>query len=409
MSITDRLRRNPRVAFDAALAVLLGLFSGLGVAAESVDPGERSPDALAYAMVAAGAVALVWRRRAPVAVLAFLTALMSAFWLSGYGALLALLGLPALYAVAAYESDRRRAWAAIGLCSTVLMVTAAMTVFDKPGGFDILTAVSMAAFLAGAVTAGVVMANRERIFVDSERRAAAAEADRVAEAARAVAAERARIAREMHDVVAHGMSIIAVQAAAGREIVQANPDKAAEVFARIEEVGRESLGELRRMLGVLREGDVDDASLSPQPGLGDIADAVADANAAAVTTELVIVGMRRDLPAGIELAAYRIVQEALTNVIKHAGGSASATVRVAYEADALVVEVTDDGRGAVAAMFAPGAGHGLIGMRERVAIYGGELTAGPRPGGGYRVRACLPVSAHSATDPPLAAPAESRP
>ena len=215
----------------------------------------------------------------------------------------------------------------------------------------------MVAFLGAAIAAGVLIRNRERIFVDTERRAAEAEADRLAEAERAVASERSRIAREMHDVVAHSMSVISVQAAAGREIVHANPDKAAEVFARIESVGRESLAELRRMLGVLRDTGDGGASLSPQPGIADIAAAV-DA----------VVGERRRhrvwwstgpasaLAPGIELAAYRIVQEALTNVRKHAGRTASAAVRIAYETDALVVEVTDDGRGAATSLSGTGCG-----------------------------------------------------
>ena len=156
----------------------------------------------------------------------------------------------------------------------------------------------MIAFLAAAIAAGVIIRNRERIFVDTERRAAAAEADRLAEAERAVASERSRIAREMHDVVAHSMSVIAVQAAAGREIVHANPDKAAEVFATIEAVGRESLAELRRMLGVLRDTGDDGASLSPQPGIADIAAAVAQSSASGVATELVIEGGSGRSPRG---------------------------------------------------------------------------------------------------------------
>jgi signal transduction histidine kinase len=195
----------------------------------------------------------------------------------------------------------------------------------------------------------------------------------------------------MHDVVAHGMSVIAVQAAAGREIVHSNPDKAAEVFGRIEAVGRESLTELRRMLGVLRGSGDAEASLAPQPGIADIETAVAHSSTAGVPTELLVDGRRRPLSPGIELAAYRIVQEALTNVRKHAGRAASATVRISYEPRSLTVEVTDDGRGAVSSLSTAGSGHGLIGMRERVEIYGGSLTSGPRPGGGYSVRAVLPV------------------
>ncbi len=195
----------------------------------------------------------------------------------------------------------------------------------------------------------------------------------------------------MHDVVAHGMSVVAVQAAAGQEIVHTNPDKAAEVFARIEAVGRESLTELRRMLGVLRETGDDEASLAPQPGITEIAAAVDESSASGVVTRLVIDGPQRPLAPGIELTAFRIVQEALTNVRKHAGRSASATVRLSYEPNVLVVDVTDDGRGAVTSLSGLGTGNGLVGMRERVEIYDGEFTSGPRPGGGYTVRATLPI------------------
>jgi signal transduction histidine kinase len=151
------------------------------------------------------------------------------------------------------------------------------------------------------------------------------------------------------------------------------------------------------MWGVLRDGGGEPASLAPQPGLAEIATAVAEADASGVATELTVEGTPHALPPGVELAAYRIVQEALTNVLKHAGSSATAQVRIVHEPDGLVVEVLDDGRGAVTSLFGAGAGHGLIGMRERVAIYGGELTAGPRPGGGYRVRATLPVNAAGRT------------
>jgi signal transduction histidine kinase len=262
----------------------------------------------------------------------------------------------------------------------------------------------MLAFLGAAVAGGVLIRNRERIFVDTERRAAAAEADRLAEAERAVASERSRIAREMHDVVAHSMSVIAVQAAAGREIAHANPDKAAEVFGRIEAVGRESLAELRRMLGVLRDTDDDQASLAPQPGIADIDAAVAHSVASGVATDLVVNGDRRPLAPGVELAVYRIVQEALTNVRKHAGPSASVTVRISYELSAVVVDVIDDGRGAATSLSGSGSGQGLIGMRERVEIYGGAFSSGPRSGGGYAVHAVLPVVNVDAANLPTAEP-----
>jgi signal transduction histidine kinase len=392
MSFLRRWARDPKVVLDVVLAAVVAVLSIADIAASSADETtDRPADALAYALVVIGSASLIWRRRAPVAMLAVVTAVLVTIYVRDYGAFLSVLGLPALYAVAAHEENRRRAWVAMIGCSVVLLLAASTSVLDSDEGFNYFASVSMIAFLAGAIAAGVIIRNRERIFVDTERRAAAAEADRLAEAERAVAEERSRIAREMHDVVAHSMSVIAVQAAAGREIVHANPDKAAEVFERIEGVGRESLAELRRMLGVLRGTDEQNASLKPQPGLADVATAVADSTASGVLTELVIDGQQRPLPPGIELAAYRIVQEGLTNVRKHAGRSATATVRISYRPRELAVDVTDDGRGAATSLANAGSGQGLIGMRERVEIYGGEITSGPRPGGGFTVHAVLPI------------------
>jgi signal transduction histidine kinase len=161
------------------------------------------------------------------------------------------------------------------------------------------------------------------------------------------------------------------------------------------------------MLGVLRDADDGGASLSPQPGIADIAAAVEQSSASGVATSLVVDGQRRELPPGIELAAYRIVQEALTNVRKHAGRTVAATVHIRFEPSALVVEVTDDGRGAATSLAGSGSGHGLIGMRERVEIYGGELSSGPRHGGGYAVRAVLPIV--NGDIAPSAATLEQRP
>ena len=396
MSATRRWRRDARVVVDVIVAAVIAVFSVVDVASTSAEalPGNRPADGLAYALVIAGSVSMVWRRRAPMAMLAIVTAVIGTVWLRGHGPSLTVLGLPALYAVAAHAERRRQAWWALGVSCGALLLAASVSMLDHREGFAYFSALSMIAFLAGAIAAGLVIRNRERIFVDTERRAAAAEADRLAEAERAVVRERSRIAREMHDVVAHGMSVIAVQAAAGREIVHADPDRAAEVFARIEAVGRESLTELRRMLGALRDTSDGDASLSPQPGITDITAAVSESSAVGVATELIVDGPRRGLAPGIELAAFRIVQEALTNVRKHGGASASATVRISYETHALVIEVTDDGRGASASTSAvrTGTGLGLIGMRERVEIYGGELTAGPRRGGGYTARATLPIA-----------------
>ena len=393
MSAIRRWVADPRVLLDLVVAAVVGVLAVVDVASSSAErmPGQRPADGLAYALVVAAAVSLVRRRQTPIVVLAIVTAVLATFWLRDNGAFLTALGLPTLYAVAAHEQHRRRAWWALGAACAAWFLAASVSVLDRPEGFAYFTALSVAAFLAAGIAAGVVIRNRDRIFVDTERRAAQAEADRAGEAARAVVRERRRIAREMHDVVAHSMSVVAVQAAAGREIVHADPDKAAEVFARIETIGRESLTELRRMLGVLRDRDDADPSFAPQPRISDVAAAVEQSTASGVATELVVEGRQRPVAPGIELAAYRIVQEALTNVRKHAGTSASAVVRIFYDIHDLVVEVTDDGRGAATSLSGAGTGHGLIGMRERVEIYGGSFSSGPRRGGGYAVRATLPI------------------
>ena len=409
MNAFRRWVSDPRVVVDLVIALVVAVLAAADIAASSTnDPAARPADALAYTLVVVGSASLVWRRRAPVAVLAVVTAVLVTIYLRDYGAYLSVLGLPALYAVAAHEDHRRRAWAAMVAGGVVLLVAASVSLLDTEDGFAYFSALSMTAFRCAAIAAGVLMRNRERIFVDTERRAAEAERDRLVEAERAVVRERSRIAREMHDVVAHSMSVISVQAAAGREIVHVNPDKAAEVFARIEGVSRESLAELRRMLGVLRESGDGGATLTPQPGVADIAGAVDQSCASGVAADLVVDGPRRALAPGIELAAYRIVQEALTNVRKHAGRSATASVHLSYGPDSLTVEVTDDGRGAATSLSPTGAGHGLIGMRERVEIYGGELTSGPRPGGGFGLRAVLPiVDAESAAGTPTVGPRAS--
>jgi signal transduction histidine kinase len=399
MSAPGRWRSDPRVLLDLFVVAVVAVLAIADLA--SVDAGrqdaQRPADALAYALVVCGAAALYWRRRVPVAVLGFVVAVLVVVYLRDYGAFLSVLGLPALYAVAAHEEQRATAWWALVAGCVVIVIAACLGPLDRADGFAYLNLLSVVAFLAAAIGAGVVIRNRERIFVDTERRAAEAEAQRVADAVRLVALERSRIAREMHDVVAHSISVIAVQAAAGREIVRANPDRAADVFERIETVGREALAELRRMLGVLRDASDAQSSLAPQPGIEDVATLVDQSSAAGLTTDLHVEGSRRPLAPGVELAAFRIVQEALTNALKHAGTAASATVRIAFGDTSLDIEVTDDGRGAATALSRTGSGLGLLGIRERVEIYGGALTSGPRPGGGYSVRAVLPIVGDTAT------------
>jgi signal transduction histidine kinase len=204
----------------------------------------------------------------------------------------------------------------------------------------------------------------------------------------AVEEERARIARELHDVIAHSLSVMIVQAGAGEQVAKRSPERVVEPLRSIQETGRQALSEMSRLLGMLREGG-EELGLAPQPGVGDLEALVEQTREAGLGVELVVEGARRSLPPGLDLSAYRIVQEALTNARKHAG-DARAEVRLCYRADTLEIEVLDDGPGSGNGV---GGGHGLIGMRERVAVFGGSLETGPRPGGGFAVRAVLPLEA----------------
>ena len=253
---------------------------------------------------------------------------------------------------------------------------------------------------------------------DSGARLRQAQAEHEAATRRALARERARLASELHDVVTHNVSVMVVQAGAARRVLSADPAEAIKALRAVESSGRTAMTELRHLLGLLSpppgtddaggpagqpavlvdagSGPGGAADLAPQPGLDELREMVGRVVAAGLPVELRIAGTPRDLPAGLGLAVYRVVQEALTNVIKHAG-KPQAEVRLTYEPAALVVEVADDGRPIPAAGPAPdagvprGAGMGLLGLRERVALYGGELAAAPRPGGGWLVQARIPV------------------
>ena len=219
-----------------------------------------------------------------------------------------------------------------------------------------------------------------------DRRADIAERERELAAREAVVDERARIARELHDAIAHNVSMMVVQAGAERRVLDESQGSTREVLETVEEIGRNALTEMRRLVGMLRTDE--DDPLAPQPGLRDLATLVGQVREAGLPVELQIEGEPRALPIGLELSAYRIVQEALTNALKHAG-DARASVVVRYRDDSLELEVLDDGAGGAAAVAS--GGHGLVGMRERVALYGGRFEAGLRPTGGFTVRVLLPI------------------
>ncbi|MDX6556814.1 MAG: hypothetical protein QOD86_3009 [Miltoncostaeaceae bacterium] len=238
-----------------------------------------------------------------------------------------------------------------------------------------------------AVVSGIAITQGSLRARELEERARLVDAQREEQARTAVADERARIAREMHDVVAHSVSVMVVQAGAAEAMLDVDPERARAPIAAVQETGREALGELRRVLGALRDG-TERPDLAPRAGLAGLPALVDQVREAGLPVELEVEGEARPVPAGIELSAYRIVQEGLTNALKHAG-PARARVRVRYGEDDLRVEVEDDGPGAPAPVN--GAGHGLVGMRERVGLYGGDLEAGPRPEGGFALRARLPL------------------
>ena len=236
--------------------------------------------------------------------------------------------------------------------------------------------------------AGFALRDRGVRAVAAEERATRLEQQREVDALRAVVEERTRIARELHDIVGHSLSVMTVQTSGVRRLLRPDQEKEREALLAVEHAGREALAEMRQVVGALRDpGEA--PALAPQPGLSRIDKLVAQARDSGLPVDLEIEGAPIPLPPGVDLTAYRVVQEGLTNAIKHAAAR-KAEVRIRYEPDHVEIEVSDDGRGA--AVISNGGGHGLVGMRERVSIYGGELDARPRPGGGFRLRARLPVS-----------------
>jgi signal transduction histidine kinase len=301
----------------------------------------------------------------------------------------------ALYSYCAYGGRRApRLGPAVGIAGAA--VIAARWLVETPaadrGGTDaLLGALLLLGFLVAVVVAawsfGLFRTVRSVYLATLEQRARLAEAEREDRARRAVREERDRIAREMHDVVAHSLSVIVTQAQAGAYLAGDRPERAAGVLATIADVGREALADMRGLLGVLRsDSPGDDPAEPPQPGLADLPDLLARVRAAGLPVRLTEDGTPGRLGAAAGLAVYRLVQESLTNVLKHAGPDATARVGLTWTEEELVVSVTDDGYGLTPGT---GGGQGLIGMQERVAVLGGVASAGPRPGGGFAVEARL--------------------
>jgi signal transduction histidine kinase len=369
-----RLRIDP-TRLDVGVAVVLTVAAQLEVWLGDGNHAHNRTVAAAVSLLATGSVAV--RRRWPLAVG------LAVGW--AYALQIGLVGDPqiiaasvgwfcALYALTVWTPPRRFA---IG---TALLLLGFGADAAGPHGFA-----GGSAVFFGVVMLAVMLLVR-RVLGDRERRVQLAERERDLAAREAVVAERARIARELHDVVAHSVSVMVVQAQAGPRLP--DEERVRDAFGSIETTGREALVELRRLLGVLRGGE-EHAATAPQPGLASIEALVEQVREAGLRVDLRVEGEPAALPPGIDLSAYRIVQEALTNTLKHAG-RAEAEVIVRYETAAVELEILDNGVGPHTR--ANGSGHGLVGMRERVALYGGLLETGSRNGHGFAVRARLPLT-----------------
>ncbi len=380
--LPERAWRSP-LAFDIAFAIVMGLVTLAGSVAEShpvrgdVPPGHHVPAAppAAYLLVLVSGLVLIWRRRRSVLVLGVSLAGALAYTCLGYFDGAALLNpVVALYAVAVAVPTVR---AVIFSALTMVALMAASAAFDPlgatSGGFVLIPGEVVAALLLG-------------LWVTSRR--AYARRESAEQARRAVDAERLRIARELHDVVAHTMATINVQAGVAGHVIAERPEHAAQALDAIKRASKEGLRELRGILNVLRQADDEDAT-APAPGLTQLAVLIEGTTRAGLAVTLTVRGEPRPLSPTVDLAAYRIVQESLTNALRYAGPTA-ATVSLAYSAGELEIEVLDGGRGDATAP--QGTGHGIPGMRGRAAAVGGELRAGPGPAGGFRVYARLPIS-----------------
>jgi signal transduction histidine kinase len=403
-SLLRRVRELPPPVADGLLATLIAVVGLTQLFFESplivrLGWDFRDPDALAVLVTLGQAAPLVWRRRAPRLVLAATFAAALVNLVLGYQPTWAQAAmLVALYTVAAHR-PRRQSVAAALLLAGGLVVYLLISERMYPTTMETSAQDWVFTFLqfATAWFLGDLQRRRHAYTAKLELLNAQLAGEQEQRARWAVAEERGRIARELHDVVAHSVSVMVVQAGAARRSVTGNPGQATAALTQIEDTGRQALAEMRRLLGLLRDGRDGAAALDPQPSLAHLDALLAATREAGLPVELAVEGEPRQLPAGIDLSAYRIVQEALTNSLKHAG-PARATVRVCYGTRALEVQVWDNGSGSAFGRHPSDSdrqvrrsGHGVIGMRERVALFGGSLEVGSRPGGGFLVAARLPL------------------
>jgi signal transduction histidine kinase len=371
---TSRVRRS-----DLLLAVLVVVLALLEVSLN----GAVRPRAAAVPTELVAALALLWKRRFPLATVCVVAGAAAAETALGVPISQPIVPLVALvislWSLAAGESLAR---AILGLGVVTLAIGVATAGIVGSASIRVGNFLFGLVVASGAFTAGRIVHARTADTSALERRTAQLEAERLT----VVAEERERIARELHDVIAHSVSVMVVQASAASEVLKHDPARAARPLAAVEATGRQALLEMGRLVGLLREDDL--PGLEPQPGLEHLEALANQMTEAGLPVDLRIDGSPRALSPGVELSVYRIAQEALTNALKHAG-PARARVTLSFDGDALVVEVLDDGVGAAEPLRA--SGHGLIGMRERVDLFGGTLEAGPHSQGGFAVRAYMPL------------------
>jgi signal transduction histidine kinase len=383
-ALRARLANDP-LAADGLLALGLTALSIATLLAGARDIGQLDPTSIALLLLQT--LPLVARRRAPLAVLVVTATATVVQAFSAVGSFNATYGsLIALFTVAERIDRRTSAAAAIAVgvaFSAVIAIRGGL-----PGALGGLVQTVLTVTVAWVL--GTWSRERRAYIGTVEDRAARAEAEREDRAKAAVAEERERIARELHDVVTHHVSVIVIQAGAARRALDKRPDDVREAVDAIDATGRQALADMRRMLGILGASDADGDGLEPMPGLDSLGRLIESVRAAGLPVELSIEGDARRLEPGVELSAYRIIQEALTNTLKHAHG-ARARVTVTYQPGALEVHVADEGgRGTARIAPADDGGRGLVGMRERVALFGGTLEAGPADGG-FRIAARLPL------------------
>jgi signal transduction histidine kinase len=379
--VAERAHRRWRPStVDVAIAlVVLVVEIGVTLVASSHQDTRRGFDALGALLLASGALALVWRRRQPVAVLGVAFATTLTYVVVGFPQGPIYFSLIVAFVTTVLSGHRRLAWATIVVgWVSFLWLGVVIGTRDTP---SLAAALGLASWLLVlATTTDIVRMRRER---SAEAARLRAEEQRVR-----ASEERLRIARELHDVVAHNLSLINVQAGSALHLIHEHPENAEGALTAIKQASKDALDELRSLLDVLRDG-AEVAPRVPTPTLADLDGLVERTVAAGIPVEVRVDGDRRPLPAPVETAAYRVAQEALTNVVRHAG-PAHTVVRLSYRADALVVQVDDDGRGPGPNGGAP-AGKGITGMQERVHALGGELETGARGATGFRVRARIPV------------------